>query len=157
MILPPLKKINIKYFIVFLLAISGCTVGGNVTESYVAKNPGGDVLMIQMKNDLECKGEFLSLMERSVIIIVTSVDGTLPEIENSGYRLPVVAQLYFGGARSIELEHADVKLLNHGSLASINELNNIKLYSRYPQGMDRELIDRILKVHDQDSLVTLGK
>lgn len=143
--------------IIIALIISGCTIGGNVTKSHVAKNPGGDELSIQLKNDLEFQGEFLSLLEKSVIILVKFVDGTLPEIKNAGYELPVVAQLYFEGTQSIELEHADMKLLTRGSLASIKEINYMKLYSRYPQGMDRELINRILKVYNQDSLVTLGK
>lgn len=145
----------VSLYCVLVISLAACTIGGNITKSYVANNPGGDELEVRLTGKRYVRGEFMSLGDRSVTVLVKMANRPLSENTPQSISFPALAEISFDKVRSIELVNSKEMLVEEGTLVSSTKREELKLFSRYPQGISVALMDQLLAAYQQDSLIVI--
>lgn len=147
---------NIILTLAVLWLACGCTVGGNIAKSDFVTGPRGDNVEILLNDNRSLRGEFLALREESIIVLVhQGEDRDIHEMSQE-LQFPVVASTPFKISRTITLQYKNLKIVNRGNPTSKVNLDSYRLYSRYPQGIDKQLMKELLDAYNQESLFELS-
>lgn len=133
----------------------GCTVGGNIAKSDFAISPKGDNVEILLNDNRNLAGEFLTLWEETIIVLVSKDGGSVIQQINQDLQFPVLVSIPFEISRTITLQFKDRKIVNRGKPSSKENLENYRLYSRYPQGISPQVMKELLEAYNQKSLLEL--
>lgn len=147
---------NIIVTLAVLWLAGGCKVGGNIAESDFATGPRGDYVEIVLKDNRSLRGEFLTLREESIIVLVRQGEDRDIHEMSQELQFPVVAGISFEISRTITLRYKDRKIVNRGNPTSKENLESYRLYSRYPQGISKQLMKELLDAYNQESLFELS-
>lgn len=137
--------------------LAGCTSGRDITKEPIANHPSGDTLQVHLIDSRFYRGEFLGLTDTSVVMLVAMTNRTLPGDTGGTDRLPAVVEISLRLARSVELIGSEQTLVSNGGMVAGEKRNELKLYSRYPQGVDSTLVRRLLNAYKQESLIVIDR
>ncbi|MDR8392817.1 hypothetical protein NC796_16800 [Aliifodinibius sp. S!AR15-10] len=136
-----------------LAGVLGCRTPDNISKFYAANNPGGDQLEVRLADKRFFKGEFLSLSRLMTVTMLIEMSNQ--RINQSTNFSPIISEISLDKVQSIKLVNSDEMLVSEGEMVSAEEREKLKYYSRYPQGIDATLMNRLLEAYGQDSLLVI--
>lgn len=129
------------------ILLTGCKIGGKMTEVYVANNPEGIQIELMTVNEDRYFGEYLGLKADTLIFYSRRIR---MENENRVYGIAGIEK------RGIQtLKFLGNKKLVVDKSHNRHRLDETPVYSRYPQGIDDTLMRTILEAYEQDSLIVI--
>lgn len=148
--------LNVMLTLAVLWLAGGCKTGNNIAKSDFATSPQGDMVEILLKDKRSLRGEFLTLREGSIIVLVSKGENRDIHEMNQDLQFPVVASIPFEISRTITLQYKDRKIVNRGKPSNKKYLESYRLYSRYPQGINKQVMKELLEAYNQESLFELS-
>lgn len=137
-----------SFILLTSLVVLSCTFGGKMAKSYVANNPGGDNLKLTLTQGRILEGEFLSYQDSSIFFL--SKVNLVKETEE----IFGITKIPLNIMQSGYLLHADKHVIQEGKLTE--EAINLRFYSRYPQGINDEILTNLLEAYNQETLNILN-
>ncbi len=138
---------SVSCILLICLAFLSCTFGGKLAKSYVANNPGGDNLKLTLTQGRILEGEFLTYQDSSIFFL--SKANLVKEREEAFGIIKIPLNIVQSGY----LLHADKHVIQEGEFT--DEAVNLNFYSRYPQGVNDEILVNLLEAYNQETLHTL--
>lgn len=134
---------------VLLSAVAGCTVGSAGHRLGPAQTGQG----ITVEVTTRATSRYFELWNHSAEVLAVQTDGLLLRSHDASQRRIVrVAYSAIEEARFDDLSRLG---FGWGAVPSVEQREELRLLSRFPQGVDDELLQRLLNVYDQDTLRTI--
>jgi hypothetical protein len=135
--------------LVLLSAVAGCTVGPAGHRLGPAQTGQG----ITVEVTTRATSRYFELWNHSAEVLAVQTDGLLLRSHDASQRRIVrVAYSAIEEARFDDLSRLG---FGWGAVPSAVQREELRLLSRFPQGVDDELLQRLLNVYDQDTLRTI--
>jgi hypothetical protein len=115
------------------LALSGCTIG--VSQSEFAR-PGGEMTTAHV-GDAEIVGELLAVQDDGLLLVAGRGIVLVP--------YAIISDVEFGRLEDFNWPR--------GRAPSAGALERLRLVSRFPQGVDGDLLERLLEARNQPELL----
>lgn len=127
----------IPLFVPIMLA--GCRIGTSPGSFDPAQNPEGVTTRLVTTTEKNIRGELIAVRENGLVVL-------------SGDELlfapfDVIRQGRFSQRRSLKI--------NDGNAPGAEEFIQIRMLSRFPQGLSEALLTRLLEAYGQDELITV--
>lgn len=132
---------------VTLLVLTGCTLSSTYDEQVSRVGPEGIRATITTEDHGEFSGEVLGVQPFALILRATAAEQ---------YDGPVIVQIAYPAIRQGRFQRAAA--LNVSSsywTPSKQWRHNLRLRSRFPQGITPDVMDRLLRLHNQNALITV--
>lgn len=121
-----------------VLATLSCNLGGRVDRFVPAKQPAGVAVTVWLKGGATGQGELLAVQDTALVVLVQDTVTLVP-----------------------------FRVLQAGRFSQVGELTetppttdfarNLRLVSRFPQGLTPELLPRLLAAYGQSALKVLAR
>lgn len=134
-------------WVLIVVGLAGCKFGGKMSEVYVANNPDGIQIELTTVDEERHFGEYLGLKGDTLIIYSRRIRMDNEDLVQgiAGIEKRQIQTLNFLGNKRLIIDKSHNR----------HELDRTPLYSRYPQGIDDALLEKILEAYEQDSLIMI--
>lgn len=131
-----------------LLVMAGCTIHSTYEDQVAQLGPSGIEATLTTNDDRELIGEVLAVAPRHLVLRVTAA---------KPYDRPVIARIAyaairrgrFAGARSLNLS-------SRHWVPNDRWRDELRIRSRFPQGLTPDVMDRLLQLHDQEEVIAIS-
>lgn len=123
-----------------ILAAAACTFGGNVRTYPPANSPQG--VQVEVGTNPPVSGELLAVDSTGLLVRTPA---------NQLFRIPLAV------ARFVQPEHGPRVDVTPPEQAALRRLRNVRLMSRFPQGVSSELLQNLMRDYRQDSVVVVWR
>ncbi|MGH7649384.1 MAG: hypothetical protein ACREND_14805 [Gemmatimonadaceae bacterium] len=127
--------------LIVLCAIAfGCHVGERVEDFKVAHEPTGTSAEVIVASGTIMRAELLAVSDSNIVVLWS---GTVIDVP-------------YGHTKLVSIETPNIRL-EHGAHPSADQLERLRLISRFPQGMSPELQARLLAAYHQNAIGSVNQ
>jgi hypothetical protein len=140
-------------YLLLSLTIAGCHVGPRIENFEQARRPEGITVTIKIRGATaeRVEGELLEVREDSLLLNTREAQG------GGGVVRPLVLVPYTAMA-NVEVEKLKLRMLDNEDEPKKRkqDLEQLRLLSRFPQGLSRPLFDELLAAEGQTTIDVIG-
>lgn len=118
----------------------GCHFGQRIEDFDVAHQPGGATAEVRQASGTIISGELLAVSDSNIIMLWSGAVTGVP----------------YARTRSMSFEILHIRL-EHGERPSPDQLERLRLVSRFPQGVTPELRPRLLATYHQNAIMSVNQ
>lgn len=130
----------------FFVSLLGCTIGPAADSLEPAQSGRGITVQVSVRSDISP-----SLWRHHAEVLAVQDDGLLLRSHHDHEQS--IVRIAYSAIREARFD--ELSRLNFGDGAPPARREELRLLSRYPQGVDDDLLRRLLNAYDQDTLRTI--
>jgi hypothetical protein len=130
--------------IILIATVGGCTVGEKLDKLHVANKASGNPVAVRLLHEKSVSGELLALDDLHLYILYHDDDQKIGMVPYNAIR---TINLGPGGPSPRRI---DIR-----GIPTNKQREHLTLISRYPQGVNEELLHNLLNIYNQNEVIVI--